>query len=102
MNTHKTDFHKYFAVYSFFYYLYFMENNTPVLYQPNIITQARYTFTEYEMRVLLFVVRSIQEKLNRDDVQFNKNLFGEIDYRLHFYLSDLMEEGEKNHGRIKK
>ncbi len=79
-----------------------METNKPTLYQPNVITQARYTFTEYEMRVLLYVIRSIQEKLNKDDVQFNKNLFGEIDYRLHFYLSDLMEEGEKNHGRIKK
>jgi plasmid replication initiation protein len=79
-----------------------MEEKKTTLYQPNIITQARYSFSEYEMRVLLFVVRSIQDKLNRNDLEFQKNLFGEIHYRVQFYLADLLGDGEKKQDRIKK
>ncbi|RYX80528.1 RepB family plasmid replication initiator protein, partial [bacterium] len=80
-----------------------MEKNIPSLYQPNIITQARYSFTEYEMRVLLYVIKQIQDKLNKNDVEFNRNMFGEIDYKIQFYLADMMvSEGEKNHARIRK
>lgn len=80
-----------------------METTKPALYQPNVITQARYSFTEYEMRVLLYVVRQIQDKLNRNDVEFNRNMFGEIDFKIQFYLADMMvSEGEKNHARIRK
>jgi len=80
-----------------------MEKTKPALYQPNVITQARYSFTEYEMRVLLYVVKHIQDKLNKNDVEFNRNLFGEIDYKIQFYLADMMvSEGEKNHARIRK
>jgi plasmid replication initiation protein len=79
-----------------------MENGVSV-YQPNVITQARYNFSEYEMRVLLYVVKHIQEKLNKDDVNFNKTLFGEIDYKIQFFLSEMMNTNEeKNHARIKK
>ncbi|GAA4443159.1 hypothetical protein GCM10023188_43690 [Pontibacter saemangeumensis] len=80
-----------------------METTKPTLYQPNVITQARYSFTEYEMRVLMYVVRQIQDKLNRNDVEFNRNMFGEIDFKIQFYLADMMvSEGEKNHARIRK
>jgi plasmid replication initiation protein len=80
-----------------------METTAPALYQPNVITQARYSFSEYEMRVLIYVVKQIQDKLNREDVEFNRTLFGEIDFKLQFHLSDMMvTEGEKNHHRIRK
>ncbi|MDQ3394816.1 MAG: replication initiation protein [Bacteroidota bacterium] len=80
-----------------------MEIEKSPVYQPNVITQARYNFSEYEMRVLLFVIRNIQNKLNKADVEFNRTLFGEIDYKIQFYLSDMMvSEGEKNHARVKK
>jgi len=80
-----------------------MESTNSLLYQPNVITQARYSFTEYEMRVLLYVVKQIQDKLNKNDVEFNRTMFGEIDYKIQFYLADLMtSEGEKNHFRIRK
>lgn len=80
-----------------------METLKPTIWQPNVITQARYSFTEYEMRVLLYVVKHIQDKLNKDDVEFNRNMFGEIDYKVQFYLVDMMvSEGEKNHARIRK
>jgi len=80
-----------------------METSKPTISQPNVITQARYSFTEYEMRVLLYVVKNIQDKLNKDDVEFNRNMFGEIDYKVQFYLVDMMvSEGEKNHARIRK
>jgi hypothetical protein len=79
-----------------------MEETKIALYQPNVITQARYLFSEYEMRIFLYVVRSIQDKLNKNDVEFNRTLFGDVDYKLQFRLSDLMHEGEKNHERIKK
>ncbi|TXK21157.1 replication initiation protein [Pontibacter qinzhouensis] len=80
-----------------------METSKSTIYQPNVITQARYSFTEYEMRVLLYVVKHIQNKLNKDDIEFNRNMFGEIDYKVQFYLADMMvTEGEKNHARIRK
>lgn len=79
-----------------------MENEISI-YQPNVITQARYNFSEYEMRVLLYVVKHIQDKLNKDDIAFNRTIFGEIDYKIQFYLSEMMNsEDEKNHARIKK
>lgn len=78
-------------------------DNAISVYQPNVITQARYNFSEYEMRVLLYVVKHIQDKLNKDDINFNRTLFGEIDYKIQFFLSEMMNtEDEKNHGRIKK
>ena len=79
-----------------------MEETKTALYQPNVITQARYLFSEYEMRIFLYVVKSIQEKLNKNDIEFNRTLFGEVDYKLRFRLSELMNEGEKHHERIKK
>lgn len=73
------------------------------IYQPNVITQARYSFSDYEMRVLLFVVKQIQDLLNRDDVNFNRTLFGEIDYKVQFYLKDILgSDDEKNHSRVRK
>lgn len=99
----KTYFDTYILGQLFFFVLYlFMENGVSV-YQPNVITQARYNFSEYEMRVLLYVVKHIQDKLNKDDVAFNRTLFGEIDYKIQFFLAELMNtEDEKNHGRVRK
>ncbi len=79
------------------------DNQKLILNQPNIITQARYNFTEYEMRVLLYVIKNIQDKLNRNDVEFNRSLFSEFDYKIQFHLAEMMaSEGEKNHTRIRK
>lgn len=79
-----------------------MEDSKTAIYQPNVITQARYLFTEYEMRIFLYVVKSIQDKLNKNDIEFNRTLFGEVDYKLRFRLSDLMHEGEKITTVLKK
>lgn len=78
-----------------------MEATPPTIYQPNVITQARYIFSEQEMKVLVFIIKSIQSLLNRDDVQVNRTLFGEIDYKIFFYLSEI-NESETNLTRIKK
>lgn len=79
------------------------DNQNLILTQPNIITQARYNFTEYEMRVLLYVIKNIQDKLNRNDVEFNRSLFSEFDFKIQFHLAEMMaSEGEKNHIRIRK
>jgi plasmid replication initiation protein len=78
-----------------------MEATKPALYQPNVITQARYIFSEQEMKVLIFIIRSIQGLFNKDDVQVNRTLFGEVDYKIFFYLSEI-KESETNLTRIKK
>jgi plasmid replication initiation protein len=71
------------------------------LNQPNVITQARYIFTDAEMKVLMFIVKSIQGLLNREDFEQNKVLFGEVDYKIFFHLSEV-DEKETNLTRFKK
>lgn len=78
-----------------------MEILNPTIYQPNVITQARYIFSDHEMKVLIFIIKSIQGMFNRDDVQTNRTLFGEIDYKIFFRLSEI-NETETNLTRIKK
>ncbi len=78
-----------------------MEILNPTIYQPNVITQARYIFSDHEMKVLIFIIKSIQGMFNRDDVQTNRTLFGEIDYKIFFNLSEI-NETETNLTRIKK
>jgi len=78
-----------------------METSNPTIYQPNVITQARYIFSDHEMKVLIFIIKSIQGMFNRDDVQTNRTLFGEIDYKIFFHLSEI-NESETNLTRIKK
>jgi plasmid replication initiation protein len=78
-----------------------MEIAKPTIYQPNVITQARYIFSEQEMKVLIFIIKSIQGMFNKDDIQVNRTLFGEIDYKIFFRLSEI-NESETNLTRIKK
>lgn len=73
------------------------------LFQPNVITQARYHFSEYERRVLVFIVKHIQDQLNNNTVKLNRDLFGDIDYKIEFYLKELyLDDGEKVSHRVKK
>jgi len=53
-----------------------------IIKQSNFITNARYGFTEYEMKVLIHVVKSVQDKLNSSSPEFQKNLFGEYSYTM--------------------
>lgn len=78
-----------------------MESSNSTVYQPNVITQARYIFSDHEMKVLIFIIKSIQGMFNRDDVQTNRTLFGEMDYKIFFRLSEI-NESETNLTRIKK
>lgn len=77
------------------------EINHLALNQPNVITQARYVFSEPEMKVLLFIIKCIQGLLNREDFEQNKVLYGEADYKIFFHLSEI-DENETNLTRIKK
>ena len=77
-----------------------MENKPTLLQQPNVITQARYLFSDTEMKVLVFIIKNIQSLLNREGFELNKTLFGEIDYKIFFYLTDI-DEKETNLKRIK-
>lgn len=78
-----------------------MKNKPILLEQPNVITQARYLFSDSEMKVLIFIIKNIQSSLNRDGFEHNKTLFGDIDYKIFFYLSEI-DESETNLKRIKK
>lgn len=70
------------------------------LLQTNVITQARYLFSDAEMKVLIFIIKNIQSLLNREGFEHNRTLFGEIDYKIFFYLTDI-DENETNLRRIK-
>lgn len=55
------------------------------------------------MKVLIYVITRIQERFNKDSIEFNKTLFNEVDFRIQFHLSEMLfEEGDKNQSRIKK
>jgi len=70
--------------------------------QPNVITQARYVFSDTEMKVLVYIIRRIQHEMNMNpDFGVNKDLFGHNDYKIFFYLSDI-DENETNLKRVKK
>ncbi|TYR30811.1 replication initiation protein [Sphingobacterium phlebotomi] len=77
-----------------------MKNKPSVLNQPNVITQARYLFSDTEMKVLVFIIKNIQLLLNREGFEHNRTLFGEIDYKIFFHLNDI-DEKETNLKRIK-
>lgn len=75
---------------------------TDIIQQSNVITQARYVFSDPEMKVLIFIVKKLQNEMNlKGDFEHNKTLFGEIDYKIFFNLSEV-DEGETNLKRIKK
>ncbi|RYE04826.1 MAG: RepB family plasmid replication initiator protein [Rickettsiaceae bacterium] len=77
------------------------ETKSLILNQPNVITQARYIFSDSEMKVLLFIIKCIQGLLNREDFEHNKVLYGEADYKIFFQLSEI-DENETNLTRFKK
>lgn len=71
-----------------------------VLQQPNVITQARYSFSEHEMKILLYIIKTIQKEINKGGSTYNRDLFGQIDYKIYFHLADIAEN-ETNLKRIK-
>lgn len=81
-----------------------MQTEELTVFQPNIITQARYNFSEYEMKVLVYVIKRIQDRLNKDSLEFNKTLFNELDFRIQFNLSEMLfDEGDSKHqSRVRK
>lgn len=71
------------------------------LIQPNVITQARYVFSDTEMKVLIYIIKTIQVQMNKNhDFEANKDLFGQYDFKIFFHLSEI-DEDETNLKRIK-
>lgn len=73
--------------------------NTDLVKQSNYITHARYNFSEYEMSVLIHIIKDIQNKLNSNLPEFNKTLFGDIQHKVHFNLTDISAD---NPSRVKR
>lgn len=67
--------------------------------QSNYITHARYNFSEYEMSVLIHIIKDIQSKLNSNLPEFNKTLFGDIQHKIYFNLTDISAD---NPSRVKR
>lgn len=74
--------------------------------QSNYITNARYNFSEYEMKILMRIIGDIKNKLTKAEpedqqvkLELNKTLFGDIEYRVTFHLSDIDPDNQK---RVKK
>jgi len=70
-----------------------------IIKQSNFITNARYGFTEYEMKVLIHVVQSVQDKLTSNSPEFQKDLFGNYSYTL---FTNLEHIDNVNPDRIRK
>lgn len=70
-----------------------------IIKQSNYITNARYNFSEYEMKVLIRIIRDIQEKLREDKPEFNRTLFGDIEHKVSFFLSEIDADNPK---RVRK
>lgn len=60
-----------------------------IIKQSNYITNAKYSFSDYEIKVLVFVVKDIQRILNSENPEVQKNLLGEIDHKVYFNLTHI-------------
>jgi plasmid replication initiation protein len=78
-----------------------MKLPTTTLKQPHVITRARYEFDKYEMKVFIHIIKDIQRLLSFEEVEVQKTLFGEINHKIYFRLSDLLLD-DQNHSRMKK
>ena len=75
-----------------------MEKGLSII-QPNAITQARYRFSEYEMKILIYFIKNIQNQINRENIVFQENLFGE---KNHIIWINVHEIDADNPKRIKQ
>jgi plasmid replication initiation protein len=75
-----------------------MEKGLSII-QPNAITQARYRFSEYEMKILIYFIKNIQNLINRENIVFQENLFGE---KNHIIWINVHEIDADNPKRIKQ
>jgi plasmid replication initiation protein len=70
-----------------------------IIKQSNYITNARYNFSENEMKVLIYIIKTVQEKLNSNSPEIQKDLFGDHDYKVFAHLDHIDEANSK---RIRK
>ena len=75
-----------------------MEKGLSII-QPNAITQARYRFSEYEMKILIYFIKNIQNLINRENIVFQENIFGE---KNHIIWINVHEIDADNPKRIKQ
>ncbi|MEY4937961.1 MAG: Plasmid replication initiation protein [Bacteroidota bacterium] len=75
-----------------------MKNELSII-QPNAITQARYRFSEDEMKVLIYFIKDIQKLMTKDGFEFQQNLFGEKNHVIWLNVRDIDNNDPK---RIKK
>ena len=69
-----------------------------IIKQSNYITNARYSFSENEMKILIYIIKTVQDKLNSATPEIQKDLFGDHDYIVYTHLDTI---DEKNPARIK-
>ena len=55
--------------------------------QSNYITNAKYSFSDYEIKVLVYVIKDIQRILSSESPEIQKNLLGDIDHKVYFNLT---------------
>jgi plasmid replication initiation protein len=63
--------------------------------QPNAITQARYRFSEYEMKILIYFIKSIQKLINKESIVFQQNLFGEKNHIIWINVNEIDADNPK-------
>lgn len=66
-----------------------------IIKQSNYITNARYSFSDYEIKVLVYVIKDIQRILSTGTPEIQKNLLGEIDHKVYFTLSSIDADNQK-------
>jgi plasmid replication initiation protein len=66
-----------------------------IIKQSNYITNARYNFSDYEIKVLIHVVKDIQQILSSEKPDVQKNLLGEIDHKVYFTLASIDADNPK-------
>ena len=66
-----------------------------IIKQSNYITNARYSFSDYEIKVLVHVIKDIQRILSTGTPEIQKNLLGEIDHKVYFTLSSIDADNPK-------
>lgn len=80
-----------------------MNIKTETLYQPNAVTQLRYSFNEYEMRILLYIISRLQNQMKKTNIETLQDLINEQqNLILQFEIKELkINDEEQNHTRIK-
>jgi plasmid replication initiation protein len=66
-----------------------------IIKQSNYITNARYSFSDYEIKVLVYIIKDIQRILSSETPEVQKDLLGEIDHKVYFTLSSIDDDNPK-------